>query len=193
MDFGISQEFIDEQKANSKNLKKGGPYSKSDREKRRAEVYRLHFELYYSALKISHMMKINEKTIYDDIKFWNKKLASELFNADPNSLFMKQIKDFEAQKNRLIKKLEDKSANYASIERIILDVNSRLASFQHKLFFNIDRTHDEVIRQLNIMEVERETGRRWVGKYEIFRTTKETQAKIKQIMKQDPNTDDFMI
>ncbi len=139
------------------------------------------------------MMKMHRHTIESDIKFWNKKLASELFNADPNSFFMKQIKEFEAQKNRLIKKLDDKSVNYTAIEKMILDVNSRLGLFLHKLFYNMECTQTEVLRQLNLVEVERESHARWIGKYEIFKTTKETQEKIRQIMSEDPETDDFMI
>jgi len=37
--------------------KKGGPYTKNEKTKRQNEVYRLHFERGYSAVKISDMMK----------------------------------------------------------------------------------------------------------------------------------------
>ncbi len=56
MDFEISQEFIEEQKVNSQNLRKRGPYKKGDRSKRQDEVYRLHFELGYTA----HSLKDDE-------------------------------------------------------------------------------------------------------------------------------------
>jgi len=36
--------------------KKGGPYSKDEREKRQNEVFRLHFEYGYSATKIADLM-----------------------------------------------------------------------------------------------------------------------------------------
>jgi len=51
----------------SKN-KKGGPYSKKDRDSRIDEVCRLHFEYGYSAKKISELMKVNRNTINSDIK-----------------------------------------------------------------------------------------------------------------------------
>jgi len=42
--------------------KSGGPYSKDEREKRQNEVFRLHFEFGYSAVKIADLMKINRNT-----------------------------------------------------------------------------------------------------------------------------------
>jgi len=50
----------------SKN-KKGGPYSKQDRDSRIDEVCRLHFEYGYSAKKISELMKVNRNTINNDL------------------------------------------------------------------------------------------------------------------------------
>jgi len=38
--------------------KKGGPYSKDEREKRQKEVFRLHFEYGYYATRIADLMKI---------------------------------------------------------------------------------------------------------------------------------------
>ena len=40
-------------------------------------MYRLHFELEYSAVKILEMMKINRHTISVDIQYWNEQLAGE--------------------------------------------------------------------------------------------------------------------
>ena len=57
--------------------KKGGPYTKNEKMKRQNEVYRLHFELGYSAVKISDMMKINRNTINSDINYWYSSLSKE--------------------------------------------------------------------------------------------------------------------
>src|SRR3989304_1897042 len=47
-----------------KSIKKGGPYSKNDKDARRDEVYRLHFNYGYSARKLSDSeARTHNKTI----------------------------------------------------------------------------------------------------------------------------------
>ena len=57
--------------------KKGGPYTKNEKMKRQNEVYKLHFEHGYSAVKISDMMRINRNTINSDINYWYSSLSKE--------------------------------------------------------------------------------------------------------------------
>jgi len=74
--FDVDEEFIKQnQNLNSKIIKKGGPYTKTEREHRQQEVYRLHFEYGYSAKKISELMKINRNTINGDITYWYSKIS----------------------------------------------------------------------------------------------------------------------
>ena len=69
-ELDISSEFFESGKTLKSNSKKrGGPYSKDEKRKRREEVYRLHFEYGYSARKIAELMKINRGTINRDIMF----------------------------------------------------------------------------------------------------------------------------
>lgn len=49
--------------------KKGGPYTKDERETRQKEVSRFYFEFGYSAVKIADLMKVNRNTINEDIKY----------------------------------------------------------------------------------------------------------------------------
>jgi len=49
--------------------KNGGPHTKKDKEKRQSEVYNLHFEKGYSAVRISEMINVNRNTLNDDIKY----------------------------------------------------------------------------------------------------------------------------
>ncbi len=39
--------------------KKGGPYTEKEQEDRRKQVYELHFEKGFSAVKIGEMLKVN--------------------------------------------------------------------------------------------------------------------------------------
>ena len=58
-------------------IKKGGPCTKQEKEKRRNEVFNLHFEYGYSALQISQFLKVNRNTINADISFLYSQLREE--------------------------------------------------------------------------------------------------------------------
>ena len=73
----FKNEFLVKGKLCTEIKKHGGRYTKNQRHKRRVKVYHLHFELEYSAVKISEMMKINRHTISADIQYWNEQLADE--------------------------------------------------------------------------------------------------------------------
>ena len=81
--------------------KKGGPFTKNDQEKRRNEVYRLHFEYSYSAVKIAELMKVNRNTIHKDIQYWYAKIAKKHNIFNPEYTVIKNIQRFEIQRTRL--------------------------------------------------------------------------------------------
>jgi len=85
----VSVQFIKDNQKHYKKIsksrkKKGGPYSKADRHTRRDDVYRLHFEHGYSALKISELMNINRNTINGDVDYWYSIILkdSNMFNPE---------------------------------------------------------------------------------------------------------------
>ena len=86
--------------------KKGGPYSKDEREKRQNEVFRLHFEYGYFATKIADLMKINRNTINADIKHWYSNIKEEIKH-DSEDFFLKQIRRLEAQRTRIIENITE--------------------------------------------------------------------------------------
>ena len=75
-DFEINQEFIEENKNINLNLVRHGqnsrhkfaPFTRSERRKRRTEVYKLHFEHGVPAIRIAQMMKVDRNTINNDLK-----------------------------------------------------------------------------------------------------------------------------
>jgi hypothetical protein len=75
-DIEINQEFIDENKKINLNLVRHGqnrkhkfaPFTKSQRRKRRMEVYKLHFEHGVPAIRIAEMMKVDRNTINNDLQ-----------------------------------------------------------------------------------------------------------------------------
>ena len=124
----ISQDFINENKKlyqSRPKSRKSGPYSKHERQKRRDEVYRLHFEYGYSARKIADLMKINRHTIDSDIQY----LYSTLQHADNKisfgDLINKQHIRFEHQRNRLMQILEKTNSiqEKQQLERLIFDID----------------------------------------------------------------------
>ena len=108
--------------------KKGGPYTKNEKMKRQNEVYKLHFEHGYSAVKISDMMKINRNTINSDINYWYSSLANEWNRYDIDSWYMKQVHRLESQRSRLFAEL-GKTGNTSGrlpIEKMILDIDTKI-------------------------------------------------------------------
>ena len=127
---GITEVFIEENKKTPHNThhKRGGPYNKKDRIKRRSEVFKLHFEYGYSAVKIADMMNINRHTINGDISYWYSKLSKEWNDHDVDSWYMKQIHRLESQRTRLIENLEkeDNIHNKLAIEKVILEIDNKI-------------------------------------------------------------------
>jgi len=158
----VSKEFINEQAKLSKKVsKKAGPYTKHDRNKRRNEVYRLHFDLGYSAVEISEMMKINRNTINSDIKYWYKSLSKEWEENYPDSWIIKQINRFENQRTRLRKYLREESEikNKLKIEKMIFDIDYQIAQivikFQTTKEYNaemISQDYNKLCKKYSIPE-----------------------------------------
>ncbi len=105
--------------------KKGGPYSKDEREKRQKEVFRLHFEFGYTATKISDLMKINRNTINADIKYWYSTFKDELKHESEN-LILRQIGRLDAQRTRIVEDISENKINDVKHEKLLLDIDTRI-------------------------------------------------------------------
>ena len=71
--------------------KKGGPYTKQEREERRNKVFKLHFEYGYSSSQISELLKVNRNTINTYISFLYSQLREEHDKIPYNYWFDKQL------------------------------------------------------------------------------------------------------
>jgi len=115
--------------------KRGGPYTKSEKRKRREEVYRLHFDYGYSARKISELMKINRGTINRDIMFLYSNVEKKWADLDPTNYVMNQVERLKIQRTRLrnqldyVKLFQEKMA----IEKLIFDIDIKITNFQIRL------------------------------------------------------------
>jgi hypothetical protein len=125
----VDSEFIEEnKKINSKTHRNGGPYSRSERDKRRQEAYKLHFEYGYSARKISELMKINRNTINGDIDYWYSKIYKSTNIHNPDVVIVLNVQRLEIQRTRLREQL-DKAESFQerlALERLIYEIDCKI-------------------------------------------------------------------
>jgi predicted DNA-binding protein YlxM (UPF0122 family) len=183
----ISQDFIEENKLVQTGPKSGGPYSKKDREARRNEVFRLHIELGYSGRKIADLMKVNRKTINDDIRVCYSKITKEN-SADFYKQATRQFYRFEIQRTRLIEEL-NKAANLTeklAIERTISEIDSKVLNFLVKIRYTEDTQIKRVVERLNSFAENKKLDLRYIRTQDIAQLSKKNAKKIWEIMKNDP-------
>ena len=170
----------------SKN-KKGGPYSNTDRDVRRDEVRRLHFEFGYSAKKISELMKINRNTINGDVQYWYSKTAKKWKNSSPESLIAKNIERLELQRTRLREEL-DAVMNFhekITIENMILQVESKICQIELKLSDSIERSHKRAADKLNEWMKENKKTNRYLLHSDFVKISQKSYEKIRHLLKEE--------
>ena len=149
----ITPEFIDENRKLDlvRPSQKFAPWSKGQRRKRRQEVFRLHFEQGYSAVKIAELMKVDRNTINTDIRIIYEKMSKDIEGDAWNGYFTKAIVRLETQRTRLLsylseaKELETKLA----IERQLADMDIRLAAMVQKFQESTFAFWDKVVDKIN--------------------------------------------
>ncbi len=112
--------------------KKGGPYSKDERETRQREVSRLHFEFGYSAVKIADLMNINRNTINEDIKHLYSNSKEEL-KQDSEDFILRQHGRLEAQRSRIIEKITENKIDDIRYEKLLLDIDAKINNILLKI------------------------------------------------------------
>lgn len=185
--FTVSKEFIEENKLVQTGPKKGGPYSTKDKIVRRNEVYKLHFDYGYSARKIADLMKINRKTIDNDIKFLYSKIMDKWGYPDPEEWLLVNMENLEAQKVRVREELEGtKDAQLKiSLERLLLDIESRRIDLELRLCGSIQRVHRRSTDIVNQWLEKKGAKTRYLNFWDTVRVTPKGHQKIKTILKQE--------
>ena len=184
----VSKEFINEQAKLSKKVsKKAGPYNKHDRIKRRNEVFRLHFDLGYSAVKISEMMNINRNTINSDIKFCYNNLSKEWQDNTLDSWIMKQISRFEFQSSRLREYLrkESETKNKLKIEKMIFDIDNQMSQIVIRFQTSEDYYLETVAKEFNKSAAKSAIPDRIIYGKTIASTSNATSDKIWKLIDED--------
>ncbi|MBI3254558.1 MAG: hypothetical protein HYZ55_01405, partial [Nitrosarchaeum sp.] len=131
--------------------KKGGPYTKNEKRKRLDEVYRLYFEYGYSARNIAEFLNINRNTINRDVMYWYTSINKNWEHLDPTIFVANQVERLELQRTRLRKQL-DKVELFQEkiiIEKLILDIDTKIANFKIRLVEAESSTYKKVGEQIN--------------------------------------------
>ncbi len=148
----VKPEFISQnQEINYKIPKKGGPYSKTEREKRRDEVYRLYFEYGYSESKIAGLMKVNRNTIRGDVDHWNSKILKNANIANPEYVILLILERLEIQYSRLREQL-DRAKTFqekVALEKMMYDIDCRTINIFAKLGESQKRIWDITTDKIN--------------------------------------------
>jgi len=186
----LTPEFLQDNEKLSKIIskskkKKGGPYSKTAREARRNEVARLYFDYGYSATKISELMKVNRNTINDDIRLIYKQTENYWDGPRILILAMSQIEKLELLKTRLREYLDETKnlQERLSIEKMILDVDSKIGHLELKLYNSKEMSDKSKAETLNAWLKEHNHRERYLTYDEMKRVPEKAYGKILQIIK----------
>ena len=178
-DFEINQEFIEENKKINLNLVRHGqnsrhkfaPFTKSERRKRRTEVYKLHFEHGVPAIRIAEMMKVDRNTINNDLKILYREALKD-YDPDDMSLediLQKQLLRLETQRDRLGLHLSDAKdiKSKIAIERLIADIDFKLIGAIEKVNHSAVRFQDEIIKGFNKIAEHNKMDIRYTSLFEL--------------------------
>ena len=187
----VSKQFIDENKEYGQKKvyerKKGGPYAKQERIKKQNEVFRLHFEWGYSAVKISDILKLHRNTVNSYINFWYSKLRKDWNSYDIDSWCMKQFYRFETQRTRLLEDLGKQKNQHEknSIQKLVFEIDSRMTNLIIKLYSTDEKVIDRVVTNLNDLTKKQNIDATFFQSWDLTRVSAKTGEKIKKLLAND--------
>ncbi len=164
--------------------RKGGPYTRQEQEKRRDEVFKLHFEYGYSALQISEILKINRNTINSDVSFLYSKLHDEMGKETYDNWMDKQLTRLESQRVRLRKELDNDITlqERLQVEKMILDLDSKISLLIIKMDTSKQEIWDKAIKFINDWMKENGHKDRYFLYGDLFRIPKKSKEKILELL-----------
>lgn len=177
-DFKIDQEFIN---SNTKidlvrhrqNFKgKFAPFTRSQRRKRRMEVYKLHFEHGIPATRIADMMNVDRNTINNDLKILYQKALRDYDPDDMsfNNILQKHLFRLETQRDRLGLYLTDTKGinDKIAIERLVADIDFKLIAVIERMNYNEVRIWQAVVKQMNRVAEDKKLDIRYTSLFELY-------------------------
>jgi hypothetical protein len=163
---------------------KNSPYTRVQRNERRDEVYKLHFEYGMPAIRIAELMKVDRNTINNDLKIIYNKVARD-YNSDKSydDIIEKQLLRLETQRDRLGLYLCDaKDINgKITIERMITDIDFKLIGVIDRLNQNIVQHYDAVIEHVNKIAEREKLKARFTSLFELYRISIDTRQDLDKL------------
>jgi hypothetical protein len=191
VDLQIDQEFIEENKKidlvrHGQNHKhKFAPFTRSQRRKRRMEVYRLHFEKGIPAIRIADMMNVDRNTINNDLKILYNKALNDYNPSEItlDEILQKQLVRLETQRDRLGQYLYESTDLHSriTIERLISDIDFRLLGTIERLNQNFVRFWGEVIKQINKSAENEKLKTRYTSLFELNRISIDSRKSLDEL------------
>lgn len=186
--FDVDKEFIKQnQKLNSTIPKKGGPYTQTQRDQRRQEVHRLHFEYGYSAKKIAELMKVNRNTVNGDIDYWYSKIYKNTNIIDPTNVIIINMERLEIQRSRLREQL-DKTKSFQeklALERMMYDIDCKILHTYTRVAESEKRIHNISIEKLNKWMKDNNKTERYMTLFDKITVSEKAYERINKIIKED--------
>jgi hypothetical protein len=192
-DFEINQEFIEQNKNINLNLvrhrqnnrQKFAPFTKSQRRKRRMEVYKLHFENGMPATRIAELMKVDRNTINNDLKILYHQALNDYDPEDMSldDILQKQLLRLETQRDRLGLYLCDAKDinNKIAIERLIADIDFKLFAAIEKVNHNSSRFWDEIIKVVNKIAEDNNLNIRYTSLFELHKISIDSRKSLNKL------------
>ena len=145
LDFPSEEFFVSEKlDRTSPKSRKGGRYPDHVSEKRRQEVYMLHFDYGYSARKIAQLLKVNRHTIDADIQHLYGKITKKSSLASDESWVTAKIEQLEIQRTRIRKILDDNDefSHRITLERMLSDIDNKIIQIRMRLINSSFRQYE---------------------------------------------------
>jgi hypothetical protein len=190
--FEINQEFIEENKKGNLNLvrprhnykQKYAPFTRSQRRKRRIEVYKLHFERGMPATRIAELMKVDRNTINNDLKIlYNEALNDYNPGMSLDDIIEKQLVRLETQRDRLCLYLSDaKDVNdKIAVERLITGIDFKLVAAIEKVRHNSNRFWDEITKKANKLAEVNKRDIRYTSLFELRKISTDSRKSLNKL------------
>ncbi len=187
----VSDEFLDDSKNNLGQFmpksRSTGPHSAAEKLARRNEISRYHFDYGYSARKIADILKINRNTVNSDIQFLYSQSARNWVSYEPEKWVQIHTSRLELQRTRLREMLDsaEKIQEKVVIERMLLDLESRIINIHLKLTESIQKVYNKTISQLNSIMKKEGKDNRYLTFWDTLSVSPKGHEKIQKILKDE--------
>ena len=188
-ELDITPEFIEQNRKLGQTIpkKKGGRYTKQEKQKRQDEVYKLHFDYGYSARKIAKLTQVSKNTINNDVAYWYSKIGENHNIFNPESVVINNLERLELQRSRLRERLDSTKSfqEQLSLERLIYDIDCKILHTYQKLTDSVIRVWNFSAERLNDWMKKNRKPERFMTLFDRVSVSDKARERIDEIIKED--------